>query len=340
MTETIQVGLVGYGFASQVFHAPLIQATPGLTLAAVASSDAAKVTEALPSVAVEADPEALCARKEIDLVVIPTPNETHYPLARAALEAGKHVVVDKPFTLDLAEARALKALAEAQGKCLSVFHNRRWDSDFLTLQALLAEGSLGRVTRLESRFDRFRPEVRDRWRESPRPGGGIWYDLGPHLLDQALVLFGTPRAILLDLASRRDGARVDDEFTALLDYEGLSVELKAGTLVAEETPRWRVHGTRGSYVKFGLDPQEERLKAGDSPSPGWGQDAPGRLCLATEAGEPVSREHPSLPGDYLAYYRGVAAALRGEGDLPVSVEEAIAVMALLEAGLTSHRQRR
>ncbi|MDC8803622.1 oxidoreductase [Halomonas pacifica] len=340
MTETIQVGLVGYGFASQVFHVPLIQATPGLTLAAVASSDAAKVTEALPGVAVEADPEALFARPEIDLVVIPTPNETHYPLARAALEAGKHVVVDKPFTLDLTEARALEALAEAQGKGLSVFHNRRWDSDFLTLEALLAEGSLGRVTRVESRFDRFRPEVRDRWRESPRPGGGIWYDLGPHLLDQALVLFGRPRAILLDLASRRDGARVDDEFTALLDYEGLSVELKAGTLVAEETPRWRLHGTRGSYVKFGLDPQEERLKAGDSPSPGWGLDAPGRLCLAAEASEPVSREHPSLPGDYLAYYQGVAAALRGEGPMPVSVEEAIAVMALLEAGLASHRQRR
>ncbi|MBF8221383.1 oxidoreductase [Halomonas sp. 328] len=340
MTETIQVGLVGYGFASQVFHAPLIQATPGLTLAAVATSDAAKVNAALPAVAVEADPEALFARKEIDLVVIPTPNETHYPLARAALEAGKHVVVDKPFTLDLAEARALEALAEAQGKSLSVFHNRRWDSDFLTLEALLADETLGRVTRVESRFDRFRPEVRDRWRESPRPGGGIWYDLGPHLLDQALVLFGKPRAILLDLASRRDGARVDDEFTALLDYEGLSVELKAGTLVAEETPRWRVHGTRGSYVKFGLDPQEERLKAGDSPSPGWGQDAPGRLCLAAEAGGLVSREHPSLPGDYLAYYQGVTAALRGEGPMPVSGEEAIAVMALLEAGLTSHRQRR
>ncbi|SDL02254.1 Predicted dehydrogenase [Franzmannia pantelleriensis] len=342
MSHDVNVAVVGFGFASQTFHIPLIQATPGLQLVAVSSSNADNVTAALPEVAVAATPQALFAREDVDLVVIPTPNETHFPLAKAALAAGKHVVLDKPFTVTLAEAKTLKSLADDAGRRLSVFHNRRWDSDFLTLKALLASGELGRVVSLESRFDRFRPEVRDRWREKPRPGGGIWYDLGPHLLDQACELFGKPRAIQLNLARQRDDASVEDDFLCLLDYPGCRVSLAASTLVAAETPRFRVHGTRGSYVKYGLDPQEARLKAGETPVRDWGMDArDGQLSLAEGSQGAVSQTtYTTLPGDYLAYYREVVAALTGSGDMPVSVEDAIRSMRLLEAGLDSHRQGR
>lgn len=344
MKEIFRVGVVGYGFASKTFHIPLILATPGLELVAVSSSDAGKVQADLPSIAVEAKPQALFARHDIDLVVIPTPNETHFPLAKSALVAGKHVVLDKPFTVTLSEARLLKAQADDSERLLSVFHNRRWDSDFLTLKSLLAERTLGRVVQFESRFDRFRPEVRDRWREQPKPGGGIWYDLGPHLLDQARELFGMPREILLDLANCRDGAKVDDDFLALLDYGGFRVTLKASTLVAEPTPRFAVYGTRGSYVKYGLDPQEERLKAGEMPQPQWGEDSRhGTLTLRegeNEDAELISHELPTLPGDYLAYYQGIVAALGGDAPNPVGVDDALAVMTLLEAGLDSYRQGR
>ncbi|GEN29459.1 oxidoreductase [Halovibrio variabilis] len=344
MQAIINVGLIGYGFASQTFHAPLIQATQGLDLVAVSSSDAAKVQASLPNVEVEAQALALCQRSDIDLIVIPTPNDTHFSLAKAALSAGKHVVVDKPFTVTLSEGRLLKKLANDKNCLLSVFHNRRWDSDFLTIKALLEAGTLGRIVNVESRFDRFRPEVRDRWREKATLGGGIWFDLGPHLLDQACELFGMPQAILLELGTRRDAAEADDDFLALLDYESFRVSLSAGTLIAEPTPRFRLHGTQGSFVKYGLDPQEDRLKAGETPAPQWGEDTQlGTLTLRDGEGENASlvqREHASLPGDYLAYYQGMAAAIRDKAPLPVSVDDALRAMALLEAGLDSHRQRR
>lgn len=344
MKAIINVGLVGYGFASQTFHAPLIQATEGLDLVAVSSSDAANVQAALPNVEVESQALALCQRKDLDLIVIPTPNDTHFSIAKAALSAGKHVVVDKPFTVTLSEGKLLKKLADDKERLLSVFHNRRWDSDFLTVKALLEAGTLGRLVNFESHFDRFRPEVRDRWREKATPGGGIWFDLGPHLLDQACELFGMPQAILLELGALRDGAQADDDFLALLDYERFRITLAAGTLVAEPTPRFRIHGSQGSFVKYGVDPQEGRLKAGEIPSPQWGEDTQhGTLTLREGEGEnaPLTRrELPTLPGDYLAYYQGIAAAIRDKAPLPVSVDDALRSMALLEAGLDSHRQRR
>ncbi len=344
MRAIINVGLVGYGFASQTFHAPLIQATPGLALVAVSSSDPAKVQTSLPHVEVEAQALALCKRSDIDLIVIPTPNDTHFSLAKAALTAGKHVVVDKPFTVTLSEGKLLKKLADDKECLLSVFHNRRWDSDFLTVNALLKAGTLGRLVNVESRFDRFRPQVRDRWREKATPGGGIWFDLGPHLLDQACELFGMPQAILLELSARRDSAKADDDFLALLDYEAFRVTLAAGTLVAEPTPRFRIHGTQGSFIKYGLDPQEDRLKAGEVPTQQWGEDSQhGTLTLREGEDENaplIRRELPTQPGDYLAYYQGMVAAIRDKAPLPVSVDDALRSMALLEAGLDSYRQRR
>jgi predicted dehydrogenase len=218
MSDTIRVGLIGYGYASKTFHAPLISGTPGMELAAVSSSDEAKVKVDWPGVKVVSEPKHLFNDPSIDLIVIPTPNDTHFPLAKAALEAGKHVVVDKPFTVTLSQARELDALARSLGRLLSVFHNRRWDSDFLTVKALIAEGTLGEVTFFESHFDRYRPEVRNRWREQGGPGSGIWYDLAPHLLDQAVNLFGLPVSLTVDLAQLRPGAQSTDYFHAVLNY--------------------------------------------------------------------------------------------------------------------------
>ena len=263
MSDNIRVGLIGYGYASKTFHAPLIAGTPGLELAVISSSDETKVKADWPTVTVVSEPKHLFNDPNIDLIVIPTPNDTHFPLAKAALEAGKHVVVDKPFTVTLSQARELDALAKSLGRVLSVFHNRRWDSDFLTLKGLLAEGVLGEVAYFESHFDRFRPQVRDRWREQGGPGSGIWYDLAPHLLDQAITLFGLPVSMTVDLAQLRPGAQSTDYFHAILSYPQRRVILHGTMLAAAESARYILHGSRGSYVKYGLDPQEERLKNGE-----------------------------------------------------------------------------
>lgn len=343
-TPALRVGLVGYGAAGKTFHAPLIAGVPGLRLAAVASRDAAKVHADWPDAEVLADPLALLQRPDLDLIVIATPNDSHYPLARAALAAGRHVVVDKPFTLTLAEARELQALAAQRGRLLSVFHNRRWDGDYLTLRALLERGTLGRVVHLESRFDRFRPLVRQRWRDSAQPGAGLWYDLGPHLLDQALQLFGPPRGIVLDQAALRDAAVADDWFQAQLRYDGLRVTLAASALTAAPGPRFAVHGTRGSWIKHGLDAQEDALKAGARPAwpaPGdWGHD-PGSSLLTQADGEHLfSAPLPLLPGRYGDYYAAVHAAIGSAAPNPVTPEEGCAVMALLELGQASQRTGR
>ena len=349
MSGALRVGLIGYGFASQVFHAPLIGSTPGLDLVAVGSSDAAKVRAALgPAVAVEATPEALIARHDLDLVVIPTPNDSHHPLARAALLAGHHVLVDKPFTLDAAQATDLIGLAQTQGRLLSVFHNRRWDGDFLTAQALLRAGTLGRLRHAAFHFDRFRPTVRDRWREGDGPGAGMWLDLGAHLIDQALQLFGPPVAIQADIATLRDGGRGDDWFQAHLRYaDGLRLTLSASTVCALPGPRFALHGTLGSYVKSGLDAQEDALKAGLRPDPAspeaWGHDPQaGQLVTAVAPGEQETQSQPwtTRRGDYPAFYAALREALLGRGPNPVPATEALAVMQVLDLGRRSAAERR
>ncbi|MGC0155621.1 oxidoreductase [Chromobacterium vaccinii] len=333
MAERLRAGLLGYGYAGATFHAPLLQAADGVELVAVASSRPEQVRAALPGVRLFAAAEDLLAADDIELVVIATPNDSHFPLAEAALRAGKHVVVDKPFTLRADEARQLCELAEREGRLLSVFHNRRWDADFLALRGLLQDGRLGRVVHFESHFDRYRPQARQRWRESDVLGAGLWYDLGPHLLDQAVQLFGLPQAILLELAVLRDGAVGDDWFHALLRYPDKRVLLHAGTLVADAGPRFIVHGTEGSFTKYGLDPQEDALRAGVLPgTSGWGRDPqPGRVMGAEgEAGD-----YAGPDGAYTRYYPMVRDAILAKGANPVPAREAWRVMALLELGLRS-----
>jgi predicted dehydrogenase len=345
----IRVGLIGFGFAGETFHAPLLLATDGLRLAAVASSNPTKVHARLGPDVIVTTPEELIARADIDLIVVATPNQLHHPQALAALRAGRHVVVDKPFTLDMVQARELAALAHDRGLLLSVYHNRRWDSDFLTLARVLHEGTLGRVVEFVSHFDRYRPQVRGRWRETATPGSGLWMDLGPHLVDQALRLFGAPSSIALDLAATRDGAVVDDWFHAQLRWShgphaGVRARLHASALVAKPNERFAVHGTRGTFLVEGLDPQEDVLKTGPSPAdvagPGWGSD-PRIAHLWLGEGDALRHEDVRLlNGSYPSYYAAVRDALRGVGANPVPPSEAIAVQELLDIGLQAARERR
>ena len=340
MSDAIRVGLIGYGYASKTFHAPLISGTPGMTLAAVASSDENKVHADWPAMPVVSGPERILNDPNIDLVVIPTPNDTHFPLAKAALEAGKHVVVDKPFTVTLSQARELDALARSLGRLLSVFHNRRWDSDFLTVKALLSEGTLGEIGYFESHFDRFRPQVRNRWREQAGPGSGIWYDLAPHLLDQAVNLFGLPVSMTVDLAQLRPGAQTTDYFHAVLSYPQRRVVLHGTMLAAAESARYILHGTRGSYVKFGLDPQEDRLKNGERlPQEDWGYDMRDGVLTRAEGEELVQETLLTIPGNYPAYYAAIRDALNGTGENPVPASQAIQIMELIELGIESAKHR-
>ncbi|CAN7367994.1 oxidoreductase [Brevundimonas sp. LjRoot202] len=334
----VNVALVGFGYAGRTFHAPLISACAGLELHTVVTSQAGALAAAGPSARPVATLDEALADPDIGLVVIATPNALHAPQARAALEAGKAVVIDKPFALDLAEARQVADLAEARGLLLSVFHNRRWDADFLALRAELDSGRPGPIHTFESHFDRYRPLVRDRWRERDEPGGGIWHDLGPHLIDQALVLFGRPLGVTCDLAVLREGGRAADWAHAVLRYADKRIILHADMTSPAPGPRFAVHGARASWLKSGLDAQEEQLKAGLSVGgPGWGADpSPAvRVDGATGARETV----PGPPGDYRAYYQAVAAALSDGAPNPVPPDQALAVMEVLEAGIESDRRR-
>jgi predicted dehydrogenase len=329
------VALIGYGLAGRVFHAPLIEAVDGLKLAAVVSSRCEEIAKAYPGVRVLAAPEEVFQDPCIDVVVVATPNDSHFDLASRALKAGKHVVIDKPVACTAAEARAL--IAQSTGRILTVFQNRRWDGDFLTLKRLMADGTLGDIVYVESHFDRFRPEVRDRWRERAGIATGIWYDLGSHLLDQALQLLGRPLAVAADLAARRDGALSTDYFRVLLRYEKLRVVLVGDCRAPADERRFVVHGSRASFLKDGLDPQEAFLAAGGTPlHADYGVDPqPGRVIL------PGGREQavPPIRGDYPAFYEGLRDALRTVAPLPVTVRQALEVMEILEAAEVSAARR-
>jgi predicted dehydrogenase len=303
-------------------------------------------------------PAQAFADPNIELVIIASPNDSHHALARAALLAGKHVLVDKPCTVTLAETEDLLALAHAQGRVLTVYQSRRFDADFLSLQQVLATGQLGRLVQFESRYDRFKPQVLDRWRDNDVPGAGLWLDLGSHLLDQCLVLLGVPDALMLDLAAQRDGAQVHDCFHAQLRYDslqpGLRAVLHAGALVPAGSPRFAVHGTQGSFIKHGMDTQEDALKAGRRPplaaSADWGLDPQPGEVVTWEDGRQVSRPAPEARGCYPALYaqlrdcllsrRGAPADAAVLPAPPVAALEVRQLMALLSRGEQSMREGR
>jgi predicted dehydrogenase len=339
----LSVALVGFGMASEVFHAPLIHANPNLRLTHIVARSGNKAQNAYPQARIIRDVGDLLAEPSLDLVVVATPNTTHFEIAARALEAGKHVVVDKPFTITSDDADKLIALSRKVGCVLSVFQNRRWDGDFMTVEEILSRKLLGRLAEVESRFDRFRPTVNPKgWREQAKPGSGVLYDLGSHLIDQSVVLFGRPRAIYAEVRRQREGAAADDNFELHLDYENLKVTLKAGMLVCEPSPRYVLYGTAGSYVKYGLDPQEAALKQGGSPAqPNWGVEPEQAWGTCTKCDGSVNRSrYPTLAGRYQAYYDNVYAAVQGTEELAVKPEQAREVIRLIELALESSQQKR
>ena len=328
----IRTAIIGYGYVGRTFHAPLIRATPGFALTVIGSSrPETQVHETAPEARVVSDPLAAVTDPEVDLVVIASPNASHARLAEAALVAGKHVVVDKPFTVTLAEARQVAAVAERSGRLLSVFQNRRWDSDFLTIRAALADRRLGRLVGFESRIDRYRPVVQDRWRERPIPGSGLWFDLGSHLVDQTLLLFGLPQSVTLHTASQRQAGTAPDWFLAVLTYPHLHAVLSAGVLVSGGSARFTLHGTEASLVKKGVDVQEAQLREGVAPGDlDWGIDLDAATLADGATGELELLS--AADGDYRRYYAAVRDALLGVAPNPVPPPQAIAVMAVLAAG--------
>jgi predicted dehydrogenase len=337
-SRTIRVGLIGYGYAGKTFHAPLIRAIPGLVLTVVGSSRPEAVRKDIGEVAVCSALE-VAIHPDVDLVVVATPNDSHFPLAAAALRAGKDVVVDKPFTVTLAEARSLLQTAEEQGRMISVFHNRRWESEVQATREVLQSGALGVVSHYECHMDRYRPHVRRRWREDEGAGAGLWFDLGPHLIDQALYLFGLPQSISANLATLRENGKTDDWAHIQLNYERMRVVLHASLLVSGGGPRSILHGTRASWAKYGADVQEKQLKEGLTPgSSGFGFDPDPGVLYDGETGRRT--EIPVPVGNQQMYYSQIRDAMLGGEQASIPAIDAVAVMAVLETTFRSAEQGR
>jgi len=343
--DPIRVGLVGYGLGGSTFHAPLVAATPGLELVAIATSNAERVAKAkarYPAVHLYDRIEQMLAAEPLDLVVISTPHATHAPYARAALEHGSHVVVDKPFATSSAEARDLAAMAKQHGRLAIPFQNRRWDNEILTVQKLMRDGTLGDIQRYESRYERWRPSPKARWMEegAGERGEGVLGDLTVHLVDQALLLFGPARRVYAEFVTQNPLVHVtDDVFIAITHKSGVIAHLFTSPNVAILGPRLTVLGSKGAYVKHGIDPQEEALLAGGTPgSRGWGEE-PESSWGKVGAGDDV-RLQRSEPGNYLKFYEGVVHAIRDGVAPPVTTEQGIAMMELLDAARLSAREHR
>lgn len=332
---TLAVGLVGFGLSARVLQRPLIEAC-GLKVVGVVTRQADSVHKLLPAAQVLPDLSALLALPQLDLVVIATPNHLHLPQALAAFEHGKHVVIDKPMALTVADCDRLIDAASRHRRRLTVFHNRRWDSDFRTLQQLIARETLGPIVAFEARWDRFRPTVPDRWRERPEYGGGLLYDLGAHLIDQALCLFGLPDWLQAEVFTQRAGAAADDAFVLRMGKDRLRITLAASSIAADSALRYRLHGLKASYRKGGFDLQEQQLREGLSPL-----DASFGVEPATQWGELIDGESQSirpLPaerGDWCAFYRALRASIEQDSDVPVPALQARRVIQLIEAARQS-----
>src|SRR5580698_9092538 len=347
MSAEIGVAVIGFGLAGQVFHAPFVNAVPGLKLEVIVQRKGDEASKTYPAARILRSVEEALNDAAVQLVVVGTPNETHYGLAKQALLAGKHVVIDKPFAATSAEAKELKELAEKQGLVLAPFHNRRWDGDFRTVQRLLAEEAVGRLVTYESHFDRFRPLPRENtWKEGANAANGLLMDLGPHLVDQTLALFGPPEAITASVRRDRDKTNIEDAFDITLEYPGLRAHCRSSMLAADAAPRFLLHGTKGSFKKFGLDPQEPALVGGAKvPRMGSGDDwleEPkamwGTLSVAPNPMEPatlVKSEVPTMRGDYRGFYANVRDAINGVAEQAVKAEDGLHVIKLLEMARVS-----
>jgi predicted dehydrogenase len=340
--QEIGVAVIGFGLAGRVFHAPFVSAVPGLKLEAIVQRKGDEAGKAYPKARILRSVDEALLDNSISLIVVGTPNETHFDLARRALAAGKHVVIDKPFAASSSEARQLIEIATEKKLVLAPFHNRRWDGDFLTLRKILDSGALGRLVTFESHFDRFRPLPREAtWKEASNAANGMLFDLGPHLVDQAVALFGAPQAITASVRRDRDKTEIEDAFDIVLRYPGMLAICRATMLAAEPAPRFLVHGTLGSFRKYGLDPQEPALVGGATvpvmgDSREWlaePESAWGTLVVAPNPAEPGQLNRTTVKtelGDYRGYYANVRDAILGTSPLAVTPEEGFRVIRLLE----------
>jgi scyllo-inositol 2-dehydrogenase (NADP+) len=331
----INVGLVGFGLAGRSFHAPVISAVPGLRLAAIVQRTGSEAAAAYPDARIVRSLEELLAISDLRLIVIATPNETHAPFARQCLAAGRDVVVDKPFATSYQEAADLAEFAKKSGRLLTVYQNRRYDGDFQAIRQLVADGTLGRIVRFETNYDRFRPNLKpDAWREQRVPGAGIVFDIGPHLIDHAMLLFGRPDAVTADIRIERENGLADDAFDIMFHYpNSLRAILGSNILAASQRPRFLLSGTKGAFLKQTFDPQEINLRAGKVPKQGpWAAEPEqdwGLLTLS-EGTNSTQRRIPSGTGDYRDYYANVRDVLLGQAQPAVTLPRALEVMRALE----------
>jgi scyllo-inositol 2-dehydrogenase (NADP+) len=344
MKVMIDVGLIGFGLAGRAFHAQVIRATPGLRLASILQRHGNEAAEKYPDVRVVRSVEELLAIRDIRLVVIATPNETHASIARQCLEAGRDVVVDKPFATTLKEAVGLVELARRCGRLITVYQNRRYDGDFQAIRQIVADGTLGRIVRFETNYDRFRPDLKPgAWRERAGPGSGILFDIAPHLIDHALLLFGLPGAVTAEVRLERSVAVVDDAFDVMLHYSGgMRAVLRSTMLAAAPRPRFVLHGRRGAFFKQTFDPQEINLRRGYIPENGpWGVEPQENWGVLTtiENDAVTKRSVPSATSDYRDYYANVRDVILGRATLAVTPEYALDVMRVLEMAQESSRTR-
>jgi predicted dehydrogenase len=342
MGERIKTGIIGFGLSGRVFHAPFIHTHPGFQLSHIVERHHHRSKDIYPTVHVVKDYHELLNKHELELIVITTPNTLHFPMAAACLKAGKHVVIEKPFTPTSQEADKLISLSEETGKQIFVYQNRRWDGDFLTIRKLIDKKVLGEILEYEAHFDRFRPEINtDAWREQKIPGAGVLYDLGSHLIDQALVLFGKPDAIRAHINKEREGSMVDDSFWVDLHYPGIKATLRAGMMVKNIKPRYVIRGRDGQFTKQGIDPQESRLKAGEMPvESNFGKEDPEYWGILKKSGEPakVSVSIPTENGNYMAFYKNVYDSIRQNKPFPVRPDQARDVIFIIEKAFESSKK--
>jgi scyllo-inositol 2-dehydrogenase (NADP+) len=340
----VNVALIGFGFAGRVFHAPVISAVPGLNLRAILQRSGDDAASLYPKARVVKSVDELLAIDDIRLVVIATPNISHYPLAKQCLLANRDVVIDKPFTTTHAEAAELVELAEQRGQLFTVYQNLRFNGDFRTVKELVRSQRLGRIALYEAHFDRYRLQLRPgAWREKREPGSGVFFDLGVHLIDQAMLLFGRPQAISADIRVERDGAQVDDAFDVVLRYPRMRAMLRAGMIALAPDLRFIVRGEKGAFVKHGIDPQEEALKRGEMPrDDSWGREAREKwgTLYAPQDGTIAAEKIATLPGDYRLFYANVRDAILGKSSIEVTHEQMLDVMRALELAVESSRTGR
>src|ERR1700730_6838371 len=340
----INVGLIGFGLAGRSFHAPVISAVPGLKLAAIFQRSGSEAAAAYPDARIARSLDELLAIRDIRLIVVATPNETHAPFARQCLAAGRDVVVDKPFATSHEDAASLVQFAKKSGRSLTVYQHPRSDGDFQAICEPVAAGTLGRIVRFETNYDRFRPNLKPHaWREQTVPGAGILFDIAPHLIDHAMLLFGLPEAVTADVRLERSVAVVDDAFDVMLHYSGgMRAVLRSTMLAAAPRPRFFLHGTRGAFFKQTFDPQEINLRRGYIPENGpWGVEPQEDWGVLTTIENDAVTKHsvPSATSDYRDYYANVRDAILGRATLAVTPEYALDVMRVLEMAQESSRTR-